>query len=831
MQDFEKLGVFYLGRTHDIDANKTRNDLVLYDAKDLTTHAVCVGMTGSGKTGLCLALLEEAAIDGIPVIAIDPKGDLGNLLLTFPDLRPADFKPWVEEAEAARQGLSTDEYAERVATTWREGLAEWDQDPARIARFKNAVDVSIYTPGSTSGLPLTVLKSFAAPPPSVLEDADAMRERIVASASGLLGLLGIDADPIRSREHILVSNLLDHAWRAGRGIDIAGLIRDIQRPPFEKIGVIDLETFFPQGDRFALAMQLNNLLASPTFQSWTEGEALDIKRLLYTPEGKPRLSIISIAHLSDSERMFFVTILLNEILAWTRSQAGTSSLRAIIYMDEVFGYFPPTANPPSKIPMLTLLKQARAFGVGIVLATQNPVDLDYKGLSNAGTWFLGRLQTERDKARVLDGLEGASAESGSKFDRGRMERILSGLGNRVFLMNNVHEDEPVVFKSRWALSYLRGPMTRSQIQTLMRDKKAALPAAKATTKFAPAAGAEAVAADSVDKGALAEAELPAAAASAVSVDRPVTPPESDESFVPVGSASNSSSSGSSGRSSSRSTGRVYRPALLGIAKLHFVKANVGVDHWSTHVLLRMAGDDALDNPWDSAEVAEEAPELARSPEPNIGFAALPAPLARAANYARWSKSLKDYLYREQSLTIWSASDLDAHSEPGETEGDFRVRLRHLAKENRDRAVEKLRQQYAPKFRTIDEQMRRAQERVDKEKAEFRSSQLDAAISFGTSILGAVFGRKLGSRTNVGSAGSAIRSASRSMRQKGDVGRAEETVESVAQRKADLEAELQEKVNALEATINADDCRLEEVEIRPRKTDVAVERLSLIWIPE
>jgi hypothetical protein len=415
MPDFEKLGAFYLGREYDLETAKPRDELLLYDAKDLTTHAVCVGMTGSGKTGLCLSLLEEAAIDGIPAIAIDPKGDLGNLLLTFPELRPEDFRSWIDPGEAARSGITLDELAEQTAKRWREGLAAWGQQPARIARFRDSADVAIYTPGANAGLPLALLRSFAAPPQAIRDDADALRERIAGAVSGLLSLVGIDADPLRSREHILLSRVLDEAWRAGREVQLADLVREIQSPSFKQVGVVDLESFFPAKDRFELAMSLNNLLASPGFAAWREGEPLDIQRLLYTSEGKPRLSILSIAHLSDAERMFFVTLLLNEVVAWMRSQSGTSSLRALLYMDEVFGYFPPTANPPSKMPMLTLLKQARAYGLGVMLATQNPVDLDYKGLSNAGTWFLGRLQTERDKARVLDGLEGASTAAGAKF--------------------------------------------------------------------------------------------------------------------------------------------------------------------------------------------------------------------------------------------------------------------------------------------------------------------------------------------------------------------------------------------------------------------------------
>ncbi len=472
-QDFEKLGLFYLGKTYDLKHRKVTSELLLYESKHLTTHAVCVGMTGSGKTGLGIGLLEEAAIDGIPVIAIDPKGDLGNLLLSFPELRPEDFLPWVDTDEAERRGLTVEQFAARTAEEWKEGLAEWGEDGARIARLRNAVDLAIYTPGSTAGLPLTVLRSFDAPSAVLVGQTEAYRERITSAVSGLLALLGITADPISSREHILLANVLDQAWRAGQDLDMASLIHAVQSPAFQKVGVMDIETFFPAKDRFALVMKLNNLLASPGFAGWLEGDALDVGSLFHTSEGKPRLSVLSIAHLSENERMFFLTILLNEVLAWVRTQPGTSSLRAVLYMDEIFGYFPPTANPPSKVPMLTLLKQARAFGLGVVLATQNPVDLDYKGLSNAGTWFLGRLQTQRDKDRVLEGLEGASTAAGHAFNRRKMDEVLSGLGSRVFMMNNVHDDQPAVFQTRWTLSYLRGPLTREQIQTLMAPRKQA----------------------------------------------------------------------------------------------------------------------------------------------------------------------------------------------------------------------------------------------------------------------------------------------------------------------------------------------------------------------
>jgi hypothetical protein len=473
MEQFEKLGAFYLGRPYDPVKKAAQPGLILYDSKDLVTHAVCVGMTGSGKTGLCIDLLEEAALDGVPAIAIDPKGDLTNLMLTFPELRPEDFRPWINEDDARAKSLSPDDYAAQQAKLWRDGLAAWGEDGERIRRLRDAADFAIYTPGSSAGIPISILASFAAPAQAVRDDSELLRDRVTTTASSVLGLLGIAADPIQSREHILIANLLTKAWSAGQGLDLGALITQIQKPPMATVGALDLESFYPSKERAQLAVKMNNLLASPGFNAWLEGVPLDVGQLLRSESGKPRVAIVSIAHLSDAERMFFVSLLLNQVLDWARAQSGTTSLRAVLYMDEIFGYFPPVAEPPSKRPLLTLLKQARAFGLGIVLATQNPVDLDYKGLANAGTWFLGRLQTERDKARVLEGLESASAAAHAEFDKGEIDKLLSGLSQRIFLMHNVHEDAPVVFESRWAMSYLRGPLTRDQIKKLMDGKRPA----------------------------------------------------------------------------------------------------------------------------------------------------------------------------------------------------------------------------------------------------------------------------------------------------------------------------------------------------------------------
>ena len=819
MPDFEKLGAFYLGRLHDLDRGETEPGLLLYDSKDLTTHAVCVGMTGSGKTGLCLALLEEAAIDGIPAIAIDPKGDLGNLLLAFPDLEADDFRPWIEEREATRQGVTPDQFAEQTAKKWRDGLAEWEQGSERIERYRSSVDFAIYTPASTAGLPLTILKSFDAPPAGILADANALRERIATSVAGLLALLGIDADPIRSREHILLSNVFDRAWREQRSLDIPTLIGEIQKPPFDKIGIMDLETIFPASDRFELAMALNNLLASPSFASWMEGEPLDIKRLLYTPQGKPRLSIISIAHLSETERMFFVTILLNEILAWTRSQSGTSSLRALLYMDEVFGYFPPTANPPSKAPMLTLLKQARAYGLGIVLATQNPVDLDYKGLSNAGTWFLGRLQTERDKTRVLEGLEGAAAQTGANFDRGAMESTLAALGNRVFLMNNVHDDAPVVFHTRWALSYLRGPMTRQQIETVMEERKSM----SSQTQPGGAAGrkvhVEALPPrPSAAVTTLQQSDLPSSGSNLDASQRPIVPIEADECFVRIRTATSNDSR------------LVYRPALLGTAQLHFVRVTYKVDQWQKIRLLGSQFTDDAHDVWDKADVLDDDLTFDKSPDSRCQFAPLPAELGKARNYKSWTRDLKEHLYREMTVNVWKCAQLKTYSEPNEAEDDFRIRLSQLAKERRDLNVEKLRARYAKRFTTLRDRIRRAEERVDREKSQYRSKQLQSAISLGTSVLGALFGRKLASRTNVSRAGTTLRSAERAVRERDDMARAADSLDALEQKLAELESKFEEETRKVQESLRADDMELEKLEVRPRKTEIDIEKCALAWTP-
>ncbi|HEU4603770.1 MAG TPA: DUF87 domain-containing protein, partial [Steroidobacteraceae bacterium] len=742
MPSYEELGSFYLGREVDPNTGKDTSELLLYDSRDLTTHAVCVGMTGSGKTGLCLALLEEAAIDGVPALVIDPKGDLGNLALTFPQLRDTDFAPWVDAGEAARKGMSVADYAKATAETWRKGLAEWDEDGARIQKFRDAADVTIYTPGSSAGRPLSILRSFAAPSGDLLNDANALRERIAATVAGLLGLIGIDADPLKSREHILLSTIFNTSWAAGHDLDIASLIQSIQKPPFDKVGVFELETFYPAKERIELAMALNNLVAAPGFEAWMQGEALDIDRLLRTESGKPRISIISIAHLNDAERMFVVTLLLGETIAWMRRQSGTSSLRALIYMDEVFGYFPPTAMPPSKVPLLTLVKQARAFGLGVVLATQNPVDLDYKGLSNAGTWFIGRLQTERDKARVIEGLLSASGEG---LEKGVLEKLLANLGNRVFLMRNAHEAAPVLFKTRWALSYLRGPMTLKEISGLS-------PSPASSTK------------PSTQKVGAKESS------------KPVVPADVPEFFL-----------------KSAASNPTYQAQVLAVTKLHFVDKGSDLDAWETRSWLGVLAADEQTIEWnESDEPLDSASMVSTLAAAGAQYSATPSAYLRASNYSIWQKQLLSYFSEAATRQVYRVPDLDLAMAPNESERDFRARVSMALREKRDAAIDKLRQKYAPRLQTLDDQLRRADERIERERGQLTDQKMQTAINVGTSILGALFGRKLSSST-FSRVGSAARGAGRIGRESADVDRAQESREVLQQRRTDLANELEQEI--------------------------------------
>jgi len=782
MEDFEKLGQFYLGRRFDLASGKPAEDLVLYDSKDLVTHGVCVGMTGSGKTGLCIALLEEAAIDRIPALVIDPKGDMGNLLLGFPGLSAAEFLPWINADDAARAGQPPEQYAAGQAEMWKKGLEQWGQDGQRILKLKESAEFSIYTPGSTSGRSVSVLNSFACPSAAALEDREATADLITSTATALLSLIGIEGDPIKSREHILISNIIQYHWGQSQDVDIASLIRSIQSPPFQRVGAFDTDSFFPVKDRFELAMALNNLLAAPGFAPWMEGDPMDVGRLLYTPEGKPRVSIFSIAHLPDAERMFFVTLLLNNVVAWMRSQPGTTSLRALVYMDEVAGYLPPVANPPSKKPLMLLFKQARAFGVGVLLATQNPVDLDYKALSNAGTWFIGRLQTAQDIDRLVQGI--GSGAAGQDFD---LRKSLSALGKRVFLMKNIHEDAPEILQTRWCLSYLRGPLTLAQIRQLSAPVRAAAPAT------APAA---------------------AVAAANLSSERPGLPPQVPEFFVPFRGIRPSGAKA------------MYRPAACGVGDVHF---GSGQDLHKIFVAEIAAA--AVPVNWDEAQAgAFDDTRLEKEPVSPAEFSPPAAPAFKPENYKAWARDFADFLYRTTQVDQYRSPEFKLTSNPGESEGDFRVRVSQSAREKRDKAVDVLRAKYSTKISALDDRIRRAEQRVDKEKADMRQAGVQTAVSIGATLLGAFLGRKTFSTGNVGRAGTAVRRGMQTAKERADIESASENLDVLRQQRAQLEAEFAEETKALESSADPSAQRIDVSTQTPKKSDVAVRVVALVWMP-
>ena len=780
---YERLGQFYLGRRFNLDTRTRLADLLLYDSKDLVTHAVCIGMTGSGKTGLGIVTIEEAALDAVPVLAIDPKGDLSNLLLTFPDLAPGDFAPWVEAPGDPVQ----------VAAAWQKGLAEWDQDGVRIGRLRSAADVTVYTPGSRSGTPLSLLRSLRAPADQDPEDA--ARQATMAAAS-LLSLAGItDASP-SSREQALLSAIL--AGAAEGGGDLPWLVQQIQRPPFDHVGVLDVETFYPARERQALALRFNSVLATPGFDLWTTGDPLDVGSMLYDPGGRPRIAIVSVAHLDDAQRMMVVSLVLAAAVEWTRRQSGTSSLRALLYMDEVFGYLPPVANPPSKLPLLTLLKQARASGVGVMLATQNPVDLDYKALSNTGTWFLGKLQAERDKARVLDGVEGVSGG----LSRGELDRTLSALGPRTFLMHNVHEQTPVVFESRWALSYLKGPLTRDELRRA------------AVSGSVPESVPESV--PGTDRGTDRAGTGPGrgldrTAATKTAATKPVLPAGVEEYYLPSAAPASS-----------------YQPVLYGSARVQYTDSRRKLDVASNVHAITPFAEGAVVVDWDAASEVPVGPEaLQHAPaDAAASHGPVPGQAVDPKKVRDWSKDFEQWVKR-RPLRLYAAPAHKLYSRPGESQADFTLRVQQATREARDAAVEKLRAKYAQKAARAQDRVNRAADGVAREEQQVQHQKMQTAVSFGATVLGALLGRKAVSTSTLGRATTAARGVSRSMKEAEDVARARERQRSAEEELAEIETELERETAELGPA--APD--IETLDIKPKAGSVEVRLVALAWSPE
>jgi len=802
----EKIGSFYIGRRYDLENSKCTDETVMYDARDLTTHAVCLGMTGSGKTGLCIDILEEAALDSVPAIIIDPKGDITNLMLTFPELLPSDFRPWVNIDDARRKGLTVDEYSETVSKTWRNGLARWNQSPDRIKALKSSAEFTVFTPGSDAGVGISILSALTPPNTSWETDAELIREQIQGVVNALLSLVEIDADPLSSREYILLSSIIEHYWRKQESLDLPLLITSIQSPPVEKLGVFDVETFFPSRERFKFAIAMNSIIASPDFQSWLGGEPLDINSLLYTPQGKPRHSIIYLAHLSDSQRMFFVTLLLERTVSWMRTQSGTTSLRALLYFDEVFGFLPPVAEPPSKKPMLRLLKQARAFGLGLVLTTQNPMDIDYKAMSNAGTWFIGRLQTDRDKQRLLDGLESISAQSGSGFNRSEIDRIISSLDSRVFLLHNVHEDETAVFQTRWAMSYLRGPLTRDQVRSFKQKQLHAEQTIKAKTEPTKEVVSE-----------------PAPQSSQV---QPAMPPGIKQVFLPVekrkGQALSIAGTG-------KKIDLVYQPVLVALGKVSFVNRKRNISKTDTRSFLLQPGSNDIVTDWSQAEIRPlSVDRLAHSPEPDAFFSeSHPAEWTAVKSLKHISKDFSNHLYYNSVLEIPFNRILKLNASPEESAAEFTVRCREKARELRDIEVDKLREKTRTKLDRLQTRLARKERKLEEDKDDYRGRKSEELLSAGESLAG-LFGL-FGSRRS-----SALSSAARRRRMtnsaKADIEESKEEIERLEEDIKELEEEVREKAEAIvekwEAALEENDI----LEVKPRRSDVQITLVSPAWMP-
>lgn len=784
---YEKLGLFYLGKEVDPDTSGMTENLFLYKSRDFTTHAAIIGMTGSGKTGLGISIIEEAAIDKIPCIIIDPKGDMGNLLLAFPDLKAQDFQPWIDPAEADNKGIDPRAFAEKTAKSWEEGINSFHQDKERIRLYRESADFTIYTPGSSSGVPLSVLSSFDVPSPDIMNDPDTFSSIINSTVMSILSLVDIKADALTSREYILLASIFSCLWKKEKSLTLEELIGHITNPPFDKVGVLSLEQFYPQKERFSLAILLNNILSSPGFSMWLEGEKLDIQKLLYTGEGKPRVSILSIAHLDNAQRMFFVTLFLNKYISWMRRQTGTPSLRTILYMDEIFGFFPATSSPPSKKPMLLLLKQARAYGIGIILSTQNPIDLDYKGLSNIGSWFLGRLQTKQDRERVVDGLIKNSAEA---LDKSQIDTLLANMNKRQFLLKSAHMDSLPLLNTRWVLSYLRGPLSNPEISRLMEHKKM-LPAQEeeANIKFQ---GVKAVSGTT---------EIRPLVSDRIKEYFLNTPPYAEET--------------------------VYEPQIILKGQVSFFNQPKNIDQKEEISLKLPISKDTKEISFAEAFNNEDdisfydARPLARAK-----YASLPGFMANLKDMSVIERQFANYLYDTKRIELYSCRDLKLISSPGEDTAGFNSRMQDAIREEKDRAVEKMTEKYKKKEEKLQDKHSKLLEKLEKEEADVKAHKTSSLLSVGSSILGVLLGRSKVGTLNAGVTG--LRKASSVLRQKKDVDLVKKRIEEIQEEIKELEEEMKESIDEISEKYVLDNYSIETISIKPRKTDISGISSALLW---
>ncbi|GAB4480537.1 MAG: DUF87 domain-containing protein [Anaerolineales bacterium] len=812
----ETNGKFYLGRLVDPQTQKTTDQPLLYKSDDLTTHAFVVGMTGSGKTGLCICLLEEAALQGIPALILDPKGDMTNTLLHFPNFAPQDFEPWVNADLARREGKTVQQAAEEAALLWKRGLADWGITPQRVQQLAQAAHFIVYTPGSDSGIPINILTSFDAPNLSWDENREVLREKIASTVTALLGLVGLsDIDPLRSREHILLSNILEHAWVTGKDLTLSELILQTQSPPFTKLGVFDIDTFFPQKDRFSLAMLLNNILAAPSFQPWITGQPLDIERLLYAEDGRPRHSVFYLAHLSESERMFFVTLLYTAVESWMRAQSGSGSLRTIVYFDEVFGYLPPVSNPPSKTVILRMLKQARAFGVAQVLVTQNPVDIDYKALSNAGTWCIGKLQTDQDKQRLLDGLE--SAVPGG-MNRGEYDKLISGLGKRVFLMHNVHAKGPLLFQTRWAMNYLAGPLTRVQIPQLNGLVKA--PELPLSPESIPQdSDTKQTWQTSIDEDVLQLEQY--------SATKPPAPSKMAEIFLPVKeSLSQALQRAGLSPAVSQNAPIVYRPTLLAQVSIRYVNRKYDIESETVTAAQVHDPDRRGFIRWEENLTQPfELQEMEQSPLLNARFASLELPLSDAKIMARIEKDFLDWAYRNAALSIKVNDALRLACVPPMTEAEFRSRCAELARQNRDDEIEKITQTFEKKIDSLKAKLAREEQELEADKEKLSLRRLEEVGTHAENIFGLFSGRRSSRRVS-----SSLTKRRLTSQAKADVEESEKSIALLKEQIAEIENAKAAAIAEIHQRWANVATQIREEIIQPLKKNLFLEFFGIAWQP-
>ncbi|HOD03723.1 MAG TPA: type IV secretion system DNA-binding domain-containing protein [Anaerolineaceae bacterium] len=814
---------FYLGKKFDLASGKLLDQPVLYDPADLTTHAIITGMTGSGKTGLGIGMLEEAALQRIPAIIIDPKGDLTNLVLHFPDLLPQDFEPWLDPEAARRAGKPLQDMATETAARWKQGLADWGLGREQLLALQQAAQYSIFTPGSSSGLPVNILSSFRAPEIPWEENSEILREKVSSTVTALLGLVGIDnIDPLRSREHILISNLLEHAWSRGQSLDLTELILQTQTPPFDRLGAFPIDNFYPEKERFELAMLLNNFLATPSFQIWLEGQPLDIGAMLYMPDGRPRHNIFYLAHLSDNERMFFTTLLFAAVEGWMRAQRGTSGLRLMVYFDEIMGYLPPVANPPSRPIMLRMLKQARAFGVGLVLSTQNPVDVDYKALSNAGTWMIGRLQTDQDKQRLLDGLESASGA----LDRADADKLISGLQKRVFLLHNVHQSAPVTFQTRWALNYLAGPLTRGEIPALNKLAKAVAPtAAPAAAAIPVSPQAASIAETQPTPVAAAAAPKPAAPAPNGSQTRPAAPVGVMEFFLPndLGISQALAAANLQLAGLIEPEGILYQPALLAQAQVRYTSRQYNVDSARRVAVLLPQADAGLirweEYPWGPYEPAA----LSSQALPKARFEALPAWLTDARRLTALQKDFIEWVYRNGSIRLRSNPTLKLVAGPDVSQAQFREQCSSAAKQAMQAEVDKLETTYRTKLETMKQKIKRQEKEVESQEDEVSQRRTEELGTHGELVLSLLGGRKR-------SISSSLTKRRLTQQAKADLEEEKQELDALEEQLIAMEAEHKAALAAIQERWSQAANDQSEVPLSPLKKDIFVEAFGIAWTP-